>query len=101
MGFPASLNEIRYLPIEDGRWLNELDDTQKRAVVVLGYEARRVLFPGRPSVGSTILLTGVRFQVIGKLKRTGHGHYHTLNLRIFVPFKTIKMNFRPVNLRAK
>src|SRR5207253_4572604 len=55
MGVPASFNEIRYLPIEDGRWLNELDDTQKRAVVVLGDEARRVLFPGRPSVGSTIL----------------------------------------------
>src|SRR5436853_3704612 len=54
MGVPASFNEIRYLPIEDGRWLNELDDTQKRAVVVLGDEARRVLFPGRPSVGSTI-----------------------------------------------
>ncbi len=34
MGVPASFNEIRYLPIEDGRWLNELDDTQKRAVVV-------------------------------------------------------------------
>src|SRR5207302_891393 len=85
-------------PIEDGRWLNELDDTQKRAVVVLGDEARRVLFPGRPSVGSTILLNGVRFQVIGTLKRIGHGDNNTLNLRIFIPFNTMKMNFRPLNV---
>src|SRR5207302_7460511 len=98
MGVPASFNEIRYLPIEDGRWLNELDDTQKRAVVVLGDEARRVLFPGRPSVGSTILLNGVRFQVIGTLKRIGHGDNNTLNLRIFIPFNTMKMNFRPLNV---
>src|SRR6059058_1552633 len=98
MGVPASFNEIRYLPIEDGRWLNELDDTQKRAVVVLGDEARRVLFPGRPSVGSTILLNGVRFQVIGTLKRIGHGDNNTLNLRIFIPFNSMKMNFRPLNV---
>ncbi len=98
IGVPASFNEIRYLPIEDGRWLNELDDTQKRAVVVLGDEARRVLFPGRPSVGSTILLNGVRFQVIGTLKRIGHGDNNTLNLRIFIPFNTMKMNFRPLNV---
>ena len=98
MGVPASFNEIRYLPIADGRWLNDLDDTQKRAVVVLGDEARRVLFPGRPSVGSTILLNGVRFQVIGTLKRIGHGDNNTLNLRIFIPFNTMKMNFRPLNV---
>src|SRR5438105_5182468 len=98
MGFPASLNEIRYLPIEDGRWLNELDDSQKRAVVVLGDEARRVLFPGRPSVGSTILLNGIRFQVIGTLKRIGHGDNNTMNLRIFIPFNTMQTTFRPLNV---
>src|SRR5438128_3940918 len=98
MGVPASFNEIRYLPIEDGRWLNELDDTQKRAVVVLGDEARRVLFPGRPSVGSTILLNGVRFQVIGALKRIGHGENNTRNLQIFIPFSVMRENFPPLKV---
>src|SRR6478672_10635536 len=46
MGVPAKFKEIRFLPIAEGRWLNELDDAQKRSVVVLGDEARRVLFPG-------------------------------------------------------
>jgi putative ABC transport system permease protein len=98
MGVPAYFNEIRYLPLSDGRWLNELDDVQKRAVVVLGDEARRVLFPGRPSIDSTILLNGIRFQVVGTLKRIGHGDNNTLNLRIFIPFNTMQQTFPPLNV---
>ena len=52
MGVPAYFDQIRYLPIEEGRWLNDLDIAQKRPVVVIGDEARRVLFPGWPSVGT-------------------------------------------------
>jgi putative ABC transport system permease protein len=98
MGIPAEFNQVRYVPVADGRWLNQLDDSQKRSVVVLGDEARRVLFPGRPSVGSTILLNGIRFEVIGTLKRIGHGDNNTMNLRIFIPFHTMQDNFRPLNV---
>jgi len=97
MGIPAEFNQVRYVPVADGRWLNDLDDSQKRRVVVLGDEARRVLFTGRPSVGSTILLNGIRFEVIGTLKRIGHGDNNTMNLRIFIPFHTMQDNFRPLN----
>src|SRR5436309_5210942 len=98
MGIPASFNEIRYLPTEDGRWLNDFDDNQKRAVIVLGDEARRLLFPGHPSVGNTILLNGIRFEVIGTLKRIGHGDNNTVNLRIFIPFNTMRQYFPPQNV---
>jgi putative ABC transport system permease protein len=98
MGIPPEFNQVRYVPVADGRWINDLDDAQKRAVVVLGDEARRVLFSGWPSVGSTILLNGVRFQVIGTLKRIGHGDNNTMNLRIFIPFHTMQDNFRPLNV---
>jgi len=93
LGAPANLLDIRYLPIHDGRWLNGLDDSQKRTVVVLGDEARRLLFSGRPAVGSTILIGGVRFEVIGTLKRVGHGDDNFLNMRMFIPFHTMKEYF--------
>jgi putative ABC transport system permease protein len=98
MGVPAMFNQIRYLPIKEGRWLNEMDDAQKRAVIVLGDEARRTLFPGRPSVGSTILLNGVQFEVIGTLARIGHGDNNTQNLQCFMPFSTMREYFRPMNV---
>src|SRR5262245_60990412 len=98
LGVPANLNEIRYLPIAEGRWLNDLDVAQKRAVVVIGDEARRVLFPGWPSVGATILLNGVRFQVIGTVKRIGHGENNMRNLEIYIPFSVMRENFPPLNV---
>ena len=98
MGVPAQFSQLRYMPMSEGRWLNDLDDNQKRAVIVLGDEARRLLFPGHPSVGSTILLNGIRFEVIGTLKRIGHGDNNTVNLRIFIPFNTMRQYFPPLNV---
>ncbi|HXZ32836.1 MAG TPA: ABC transporter permease [Terriglobales bacterium] len=100
LGVLPEFNQIRYLPISDGRWLNELDDAQKRHVIVLGDETRRLLFPGRPSIGSTILLNGIRFQVIGTLKRIGHGDNTNRNLENFVPYSVMREDFPPLNVGA-
>jgi putative ABC transport system permease protein len=93
LGCPPELNQIRYLPINQGRWLNDLDDAQKRTVIVLGDEARKLLFSGRPAVGNTILVNGINFEVIGTLKRVGHGDDNFLNMRMFIPFQTMREFF--------
>ena len=96
-GVPPNFNQIRYLPLSAGRWINDPDNAEKRNVVVLGDETKRVLFPGRPAVGSTILLNGIRFQVIGVIKRLGHGDNTNSNLKSWVPFSTMRQYF-PVNV---
>ncbi len=93
MGVPANFNTIRYLPMKTGRWLNDADDTQKTRVAVLGDESRRILFGGQPAVGSTILMNGVRFEVVGVQERIGHGDNVGPNLRIFIPFETMRTLF--------
>jgi putative ABC transport system permease protein len=65
---------------------------------VLGDEARRTLFSGRPAVGSTILLNGVQFEVIGTLQRIGHGDNSTQNLQCYMPFSTMQEHFRLTNV---
>lgn len=97
IGVPASYNKLRYLPLNEGRWLNDMDDLQKRTVIVIGDEVRRTLFLGRPAVGATILLNGVRFTVIGTLQKIGHGDNMNLNLKSFVPFHAMQDYFRPLN----
>src|ERR1700722_9634597 len=97
VGVPAKFNQIRNLPLNEGRWINDMDDAQKRTVIVIGDEVRRTLFLGRPAVGATILLNGVRFTVIGTLAKVGHGDNMNLNLRSFVPFHTMQDYFRPLN----
>jgi putative ABC transport system permease protein len=96
-GVPPNFNQIRYLPLSGGRWINEFDNAQKRNVIVLGDETKRVLFPGRPALGSTILLNGIRFQVIGVIKRLGHGDNTNANLKSWIPFTTMRQYF-PVNV---
>jgi len=96
-GVQPEFSGIRYVPMNEGRWLNSMDEQQKRRVIVLGDETRRTLFSGRPSIGSTILLNGVRFEVIGTLQRVGHGDNNTQNLKNYIPFSTMHQFFPPLN----
>jgi putative ABC transport system permease protein len=97
MGVPAMFNQIRYFPVKEGRWINEMDDIQRRPVIVIGDEVRRTLFSGRPAVGSTILLNDIRFEVVGTLDKVGHGDNMNQNLRSIIPFHTMQDYFRPLN----
>jgi putative ABC transport system permease protein len=98
MGTTAVYSQIRYTPIAEGRWINEMDDAQARQVIVIGDESRRILFPGRPAVGSYVLLNGERFQVIGVMKRLGHGNDMGDNTRIIMPYRTMGKDFPPKNV---
>jgi putative ABC transport system permease protein len=98
MGVPAMYSTIRNLPMNQGRWINDMDDLQKRTVIVLGDEARRTLFSGRPAIGATVLLNGVSFEVIGTLQRIGHGDNNGQNLQSFVPYHTMHEFFPPTNV---
>jgi putative ABC transport system permease protein len=93
MGTEPQLNEISYLPIKEGRWLNELDGLQRRNVIVLGNELLKVLFPGRPAVGAFVLLNGIRFEVVGILPHLGRGDNMWLNMRGYIPFQVMAANF--------
>jgi len=92
-GVLPKYNEIRYLPLSAGRWLNQDDESQRRLVAVLGDEMLKNLFPGRPAVGNTILLNGIGFQVIGVVQRVGHGDNNSTNNRVFLPFSTMRQFF--------
>jgi len=98
LGIRPDFNKIRYMPVKEGRWINDMDDAQKRTVIVIGDEVRRTLFLGRPAVGATILLNGIRFTVIGTLDRIGHGDNLNQNLKSVMPFNTMREYFRPLNV---
>jgi len=58
-------NEV---PLE-GRWIDAEDELERRRVIFLGGRLKEELFSGRPAVGETVLVSGVRFQVIGVMAR--------------------------------
>ena len=93
LGTESHLNEISYLPLKEGRWLNELDGVQRRNVIVLGNELLKTLFPGRPAVGAFVLLNGIRFEVVGAMPHLGRGDNMWLNMRGYIPFQVMASNF--------
>jgi putative ABC transport system permease protein len=93
VGVEPQYSGIRYLPLQQGRWLNGLDDTQRRNVIVLGDELTRNLFSGRPALGAFILLNDVRFEVIGTVKRIGRGDENMTNMRGYIPFQVMATYF--------
>jgi len=92
-GVPPVYSQVRTIPLQVGRWINDEDNDERRRVCVLGREMTRNMFPGRPAVGNTILLNGVRFEVIGMLSMIGHEEQNATNIRIFVPFNTMRELF--------
>ena len=93
MGVEPQLNQISFLPLKEGRWLNDMDLSQRRNVIVLGNELAKTLFPGRPTLGAFVLLNSIRFEVIGSMPHLGRGDDTWLNMRGYIPFPVMATNF--------
>jgi putative ABC transport system permease protein len=100
-GVAADYNQIRNVPIEPGRWFNPQDNAENRRVAVVGWELLKNMFPGRPAVGSTILLNGVRFDVIGVVAKVGRDGNNGTNARIFIPIETMRNLFPLVKANSE
>ena len=88
-GVEANFPEIRHLPIAQGRALSQEDVRLHRLLVVLGQKNNQLLFPGRPSVGSSVTLNGYRFEVIGIAAKIGRGNNSNENQRVYIPLTTM------------
>jgi len=53
----------------EGRWFTASDEIERRRVCFLGGRIREQLFSGRPAVGETVAIAGVRFEVVGVMQR--------------------------------
>ena len=59
--------EIRNEIPTEGRWLSREDFAERRRVIFIGGKVRQKLFSGRPAVGETVNIQGVRFTVVGTM----------------------------------
>jgi putative ABC transport system permease protein len=68
-GVCPEYGEMRNEVPGEGRWIDATDFVERRRVAFLGGRIREQLFSGRPAVGETVLIGGVRFTVIGVMAR--------------------------------
>jgi putative ABC transport system permease protein len=89
-GVAPEYNKIRNVPVGPGRWFNSEDSSETRRVAVVGWELLKNMFPDRPAVGSSILLNGHSFDVIGVVSKVGQDGNNGTNARIFIPIETMR-----------
>ncbi len=90
-GVYASYQRIREAQVAAGRFVTEEDVLRRRRVVVIGETLRKELFSGLPALGSEIKINGVRFTVVGVLrKKTQVTNYSAPDdMTAFVPLSTL------------
>ncbi|MGA8063988.1 MAG: ABC transporter permease [Candidatus Sulfotelmatobacter sp.] len=68
-GVCPEYGEMRNEVPSEGRWIDTGDELERRRVVFLGGRIKEQLFSGRPAIGETVEVGGVRFTVIGVMAR--------------------------------
>jgi putative ABC transport system permease protein len=89
---------FRSLNVEQGRLMSQQDEDSGARVILLGAEANRQLFPGKPVIGEKLMVEGYEYTVIGVLvKKKQNGSYGSGpdNTQLFVPFSSMERDFPP------
>jgi len=93
MGVDPNYATVRFIPITQGRFLNDQDLAERRRVAVLGYKAASLLFRGRPMVGETITINGTEFRIIGSVDKISRGNNDNDDQKVYVPVTTMQELF--------
>ena len=97
VGLWPSYQDFRSLILSEGRRITDDDERDSNRVVVLGWAARRQLFPGQPAVGATLLIKSVPYTVIGVLaeKKQNSNYNGPDNDFLFAPYSSVARDFPP------
>jgi putative ABC transport system permease protein len=87
--------EIRSIPVAEGRFPSWEDEAQARRVAFLGSDAKKQLFGSRPAVGETLQVGDFPYTIVGVMKhKEQDSSYDGRDIsKVFVPFATILRDF--------
>ena len=89
-GTEPSYAVVRYIPVEQGRFLDDEDVSENRRVAVLGSKTAALLFQGRPMLGESITINDTDFTVIGQVSKIGRGNNTYDDEKIYIPISTMQ-----------
>jgi putative ABC transport system permease protein len=93
MGVEPNYADVRFVPVAEGRFLNDDDMAQRRRVAVLGSKSATLLFPGRPMLGETITINDVAFTVVGRVGSISRGNNDGDNQKVYIPLSIMQELF--------
>jgi putative ABC transport system permease protein len=88
--YPIYAEMRNIIPEAGGRFINDLDIKERKRVVLLGNEVKRLVFGETDPIGRTVLIGEVPYTVIGVMqKKTQNSSYQRRDQdRVFIPATT-------------
>ena len=78
------------IPVGSGRFINEIDEREKRKVIVLSPRMKEVLFKGKNPLGEYVKAGDIAYQVVGVYK----GEESNYDAPAYIPFHTAQMLYK-------
>ena len=99
MGTHQGWEAFEFIKLNEGRYINSLDEKEKRKVAVIGTRVQEVLFKnGKNPIGESIDIGGIKFKVIGiSSSREPGDSGQQNNGRIFIPNETLRQAFNQMD----
>lgn len=90
---------FEFIKLIEGRYINSLDEKEKRKVAVIGTRVKEVLFKdGTNPIGESIDIRGVKFKIIGISRSVEPGsEAEQNNARIYIPNETLRQAFNQMD----
>ena len=94
-GIEPQYQHIRTIDIERGRSFRHTDEEGALRVAIIGADASTQLFGVRDSVGQTVLIRGLPYTVIGKIRKKDQDSNYSGpdNDKVFIPFASMQRDF--------
>ena len=94
-GIEPQYQAIRTIDLERGRSFRFTDEEQSLRVAIIGADATAQLFGTRDSLGQRVLLNGVPYTVIGKIRKKDQDSNYSGpdNEHVFIPFSSMARDF--------
>ncbi|MGB2886214.1 MAG: ABC transporter permease [Candidatus Acidiferrales bacterium] len=89
-GVCPEYGEMRNEVPNAGRWISDEDNVERRRVAFLGAIIKRKLFAGKPAVGETVRINGIRFTVVGTMdtKFSDSNYFTSDDESVWIPYTT-------------
>ena len=92
-GVQPNYPAVRYIPIAQGRFLDDADLSERRRVAVLGSKTAMLLYSGRPMLGESITINGISFTIVGQVGKISRGTSDSQDQRAYIPVSTMQELF--------
>ncbi len=90
MGVEESYAEEGQADMRTGRFLSDADNRRRAAVAVLGADIAKSLYGETDPIGKPVTVNGKEYEVIGTMNRPAASFFGSDDMRIIVPFFTLR-----------